>query len=293
MADRDGVPTSSGYGWSALDLGRLLVWLRIVADNDSTLAPAARDAAQRVDFSRVTKDGYMQGVEIDGKRGRRRSYQEGRIGYEQYAAEGFARWGADVRRATDFRQNGKSVEVYGATILADKRGDDVLTSEPFVLMGLELGWSPEWRAQSIAVLAAQEERYRRTGTITMLSEDAVPEPPTYFYYYLLERNGKAFTVINPVGEASDRFPRWVSVKAAIGWHALAPDAYTWTALKAVEPARSRDRGWTAGVMEGSKTPVKAFNLNTVAVVLEASAYFSRGCALIVRACPSRGSGELK
>jgi hypothetical protein len=288
LVDREGNPSSVGFGFSALDLGRMLVWLRIIADNDSLLAPAAAAVAARIDMQKMTSEGYMQGVELDPKRGRR-SYQEGRIGYEQYAAEGFARWGAPVEHALAMRRNAIPVEIMGQTILSDGRGDDVITSEPFVLMGIELGWNADWREQGLAVLAAQEARYLETGKITMIAEDAIPEPPTYFYYYLLRSGGKDFVVTDPLGNTSDKYPRWVSVKAAIGWHALVPSDYTWTALKAVEAARRANRGWSAGVIEGSGRPVRGVNINTVAVVLESAAFFNRGCPLVRQSCGA-GSG---
>lgn len=49
----------------------------------------------------------------------------------------------------------------------------------------------------LAVLAAQEERFKRTGVITLVSEDALPDSPYYFYYYSLYRDGDSFVVDGP------------------------------------------------------------------------------------------------
>ena len=162
-----------------------------------------------------------------------------------------------------------------------------MTSEPFVMMGLELGWKNDtWRNLALAVLAAQEARYKETGIVTMVSEDAIPVPPAYFYYYLLYHDGKPFVVTTVSGAASDSFPRWVSAKAAFGYHALAPSAYTWQALQTVKYGGSKD-GWTAGVFEGTKNSTKTYNLNTAAIVLEAAAYRKRGCAFAQATCAPR------
>ena len=116
--------------------------------------------------------------------------------------------------------------------------------------------------------------------MTMLSEDAVPVPPAHFYYYLLHRNGKDFVVAAPGGATSARYSRWISAKAAFGWHAVLPSDYTWSAVKAVRAAGASGRGWTAGVWERSRRPTPSFNLNTAAVVLEAVYYTKRGCAFL-------------
>ncbi|MEO7457479.1 MAG: DUF3131 domain-containing protein [Gemmatimonadaceae bacterium] len=287
MVDSKAQPSTKGMGWSALDHGRLLLWLKLVGNDNPAFAARAQAIVTRLDMNRLVKDGYMQGEEISAKTGLHRAYQEGRVGYEQYAAEGFAQWGAKVGGALDFAANGKPVVVNGQTIITDARGGDVMTSEPFVMMGLELGWnSPTWRNLALAVLAAQEARFKSTGIVTMVSEDAIPVPPAYFYYYLLYHEGKPFVVTTVSGATSDSFPRWVSAKAAFGYHALAPSDYTWRALQAVKYGGDSD-GWTAGVFEGTKNPTKTYNLNTAAIVLESAAYMKRGCAFVTKQCPKR------
>ena len=285
MVDSKAQPSTVGMGWSGLDHGRFLVWLKLVATDDPSFAPRIQAIVSRLDMARLVKSGYMQGEEISAKTNEHRAYQEGRVGYEQYAAEGFALWGAKVDSALDFAVNGKPVMVNGQTLITDARGGDVMTSEPFVMMGLELGWKNDtWRNLALAVLAAQEARFKETGIVTMVSEDAIPVPPAYFYYYLLYHDGKPWVVTTVSGAAADSFPRWVSAKAAFGYHALAPSAYTWQALQTVKYGGSAE-GWTAGVFEGTKNSTKTYNLNTAAIVLEAAAYSKRGCAFAQPTCP--------
>jgi hypothetical protein len=284
MVDNNAKVSKVGGGWSALDHGRLLVWLKIIGNSDPQFGQRTQALINRLDMSRIVRDGYMQGEEIT-KTGQHRAYQEGRVGYEQYAAEGFALWGAKVDQAIDFAVNAKPVVVNGATIVTDTRGGDVMTSEPFVMMGLELGWkNATWKNLGLAVLAAQEARFRQTGIVTMVSEDAIPVPPAYFYYYLLYRDGKPFVVSTVGGAVSDEYPRWVSAKAAFGYHALVPSDYTWRALQTVKYGSGAD-GWTAGVFEGTKNATRTYNLNTAAIVMESAAYMKRGsCPLIQARC---------
>jgi len=285
MVDRANNVSTRGYGWSALDLGRFLVWMAIVTKTDPALAPEVQRVIGRLKLDRLVKDGYLMGANVDTRDQKHHEYQEGRLGYEQYSAEGFALWGARAEHALEFSANGTPVDVFGVPVLADKRGSDLLTSEPFIMMGMELGWTRvDWEVQARNVLAAQRARYNRTGTITMLSEDAVPVKPAYFYYYLLHSDGKDFVVRTPTGDLDASYPRWVSTKAAFGWHALFPSDYTWSAVRAVLPAGASGSGWTAGVYERSRRPTPGFNLNTAAIVLEAAYYAQRGCALIRPSC---------
>lgn len=285
MVDRKNQTSTQGYGWSVIDHGRFLVWLKVIGQSDPDFAPRVQAIVAKLDMKRLVHDGYLYGEDLDPANGARRSYQEGRVGYEQYAAEGFSLWGTRGEQALDFGANGRPATVEGVTVVSDARKGDLLTSEPFVMMGLELGWpGATWRPLSLAVLAAQEARFKRTGIVTMVSEDAIPDPPAYFYYYLVYSNGKPFVVTSPGGETAETFPRWVSAKAAFGYHALAPSDYTWRALQVVRWGMTPNRGWTAGVYEGTQRSTRSFNLNTAAIVLESAAYMQRGCPFIKVTC---------
>lgn len=102
MIDRRQRISSRGYGWSVTDIGRLLTWLRILAVNQPQFATQAATIVKRLDMSRLIKDGYVQGEDLNPANGAVRSYTEGRIGYEQYAAAGLALWGF-VRRIRSMR----------------------------------------------------------------------------------------------------------------------------------------------------------------------------------------------
>ena len=265
--------TKNGYGWSAIDLGRLLLALKIIAVNQPQYAAQAQAVVQRIDFGRTVRGGYLQGEDLGPRSGRARSYQEGRLGYEQYAALGYAAWGHAPEAAMRLG-NTRPITVMGIPLLADTRGGDLLTSEPFVMYGLEVGWSPEVRDLAWRVLAAQEARYRQTGAVTIVNEDALNGPP-YFLYYSVYADGRQFPVAPPEGAPPGPTPRTVSTKGAYGWHALLPSAYTWLAVQKVEGART-PRGWGAGVFEESGRISGGENVNTAAVILEATLYTRRG-----------------
>lgn len=280
MIGRGGVQTTRGYSWSATDLGRLLLWLAIVSRGDAEFEEPARRIVARLRLDRVVADGYLHGEELSPRRrsGVRR-FQEGRIGYEQYAARGFALWGQDVRPALDLGLHADTIHVYGVPLLADRRGLDRLTSEPLVLLGLEAGWTPAERALAVNVLRVQQARHDSTGVVTIASEDAMPTPPHFFYYYCVYCSGKPFVIEAWDPGMTMRGPRWVSTKATFAWHALLPSEYTALALRTVAAARSRT-GWSSGVMEGTTRATRSEDLNTAAVILEAAAYVRLGRPLL-------------
>ncbi|MGQ0815326.1 MAG: DUF3131 domain-containing protein [Gemmatimonadota bacterium] len=283
MVGRNGRATSVGYGWSATDMGRLLNWLRIVAENDPEFRADVQRIVRRVKFGETVANGYLYGGLL-GTRGKLWKFQEGRIGYEQYAAEGYRYWGAPVDSAADLMQNAQPVDVWGVPVFADKRGLDRLNSEPFILMGLEIGFTRGMGELARGVLAAQESRYQKTGKITMVSEDAVGIPPYYFYYYCVLCNGRTFVVdVAEPGKNLDE-PRWVSTKASFGYHALLGTSYTKRALERTMAAKT-SRGWSSGVFERNGKPTETYDINTAAVVLEAALYRKIGRPLLLSGAP--------
>jgi hypothetical protein len=281
MVDADRRTSARGYGWSTTDIGRLLVWLKIVAETEPAYAADAAAVVKRLDFTRLVADGYMWGLDIDAD-GTSHRYQEGQIGYEQYAASGFAAWGANVDRALRLEENGLPVTIMGRTLYADARGRDRLTSDPVVLLGLEIGWDPAMERLARDLLLVQEARYRKTGRVTMAGEDSVRRPPHFFYYYSVYTHRKAFGVDVQARGAFVDDPRWVSAKNAFAWHALVPRHYTRLAMQTVLPAQT-GAGWESGVYEGTAISTGTLNVNTAAVILTAALVQQRGQPLIAAA----------
>ncbi len=277
MVDNASKISNVGAGYSSVDIGRLLIWLRIIATKYPKYAPFATQIVKRLDMSKLLADGYLQGVDVDAKTGERKAFTETEIGYQQYALNGFAMWGGKVNRdGLDVRSDVNSVTVLGVKLLTDSRGNDRVMSEPFIMLGLEPGYrSVEMQRQAQQVLAVQQARYQRTGLVTAASEDALPDPPWYFYYYSIYHRKKAFVVEGVGDNAYVEGPRWVSSKAAFGWNAVLPSAYTQLVLRTVQPART-PTGWGSGVYEGTLKPTGVTSLNTAALIMESALYKIRG-----------------
>jgi ankyrin repeat protein len=278
MVSQDHKPSARGIGWSAVDIGRLLVWLRIIADHHAEYRDDIGRIVARLDMRRLIAGGYLQGEDLTAA-GEPRQYQEGRVGYEQYAARGFAAWNATASRALRLDENSVPVTVMGQTLPADLRSRDRLTSDPLLLLGLEFGWDSRFEAAAERLLAAQETRYRQTGRVTLVGEDAIARPPHFFYYYCAFANGKDFAVDVQDPTAVVNEPRWVSAKGAFAWHVLRPTAYTELALRTVAPAAT-PRGWGSGVYEQSGASTGTLNINTAAVILTAALVHKRGESML-------------
>jgi hypothetical protein len=250
----------------------------MIANDDATLAPLATQVAKRIDGSRIIKGGYLNGEQIT-KSGKS-SYQEGRIGYEQYAAHGFDLWGLKADRALKASNNWVKVNVRGIPVMTDRRKLDRVTSEPFIMQGLELGLDGEMLEMAWQTLALQARRYEETSQVTIASEDALPDKPHYFYYYCVYCSGKEFPIeVHKPGIDLDG-PRWVSSKAAYAWYALFPSKYTWLGVQTVQPALRPGRGWDTGVYEKTNKPTGVMSLNTAAIILESALYKKTGKPLV-------------
>jgi Protein of unknown function (DUF3131) len=186
-------------------------------------------------------------------------------------------WGARVNPAgLDVRSNVAAVNVLGVRLLVTSPGNDRVMSEPFIMLGMETGFrSPDLARQAAQVLAAQAARYQRTGIVTAVTEDALPDPPYYFYYYSVYHRGKSFVVEGPGDNMYVDQPRWVSSKAAFGWNAVLPSTYTQLVLRTVQPAVTPN-GWGSGVYEQTYKPTGVPSLNTAALIMESALYKTRG-----------------
>jgi hypothetical protein len=285
MTDYEAKATPSGIGWSAIDIGRLLVPLNIIAWQHPLHTPAARRVIARWDTAPLAREGQLVGMQAGGN-GAPQAVQEGRHGYEQYAARTFALMGLDVEAALDWRNHLRLVEVQGVPVCADDRNpqefgaQNHVVSEPYVLAGLEFGWTRSARECAWRAYRAQEARFRATGIPTAVSEDHVDRAP-YFVYNSIWNAGRPWATVTEKGEDAAAL-RTLSVKAAFGWHALLRTDYTAELVKRVAALHDPAKGWYAGLYEEGGQPNRALTANTNAVVLESLAYTARGRLLRYR-----------
>ena len=285
MTDYANQPAPQGVGWSAIDIGRLLVPLNILAWQHPVHTPAVRRVLARWNTASLARGGELFGMQ-HAAGAQPQATQEGRMGYEQYAARTFALMGLDVEAAADWRRHLLLVDVDGVQVCADARdpqrfgAQNFVVSEPYALSGLEFGWTRSARECAWRVYRAQEQRFRRTGVLTAVSEDHVDQAP-YFVYNSVWSAGRPWATVSEKGE--DAAPlRTLSTKAAFAWHALFRTDYTAQLVAKAATLQEPGKGFQAGLYEEGGRPNRALTANTNAVILESLAYIVRGPALQVQ-----------
>ena len=278
-----GLDTKETIGWSAIDLGRMAIWLKIIESKYPEFANKANAVWNAWDVERLTKDGDMYGTSISN--GAEQYNQEGRLGYENYAAFGLKLWGLKVDKALDYEDKTAFVNLYDVGIPYDLRdaqnsgANNYVLSEPYFLDGIETGFQALPKAYSDRILKAQQARYKNTEQLTAITEDNLDRNPR-FVYNTLFANGKPWATITDTGE-NYNYLRFLSAKAAIGWHVLYSTEYTNKLFEFVVNNLESDTGWYNGYYETLQKPNDALTANNNGVILESLLYKQVGKPLIV------------
>ncbi|MBD2098010.1 DUF3131 domain-containing protein [Trichocoleus sp. FACHB-591] len=280
LVDYGNNPIERGIGWSALDIGRLLAAMHIIRTCHPQYADWTKGVLSKWQLARSIKDEQMYGAAVlaDGKT---LPVQEGRLGYEEYAARGYELWNLKPAKALEIEPF-KFVDVNGVQIPVDTRdyqssnANNYVVSESYILDGIEFGLGGVLGDYAARVLEAQKRRYDSTGQLTAVSEDNLDQAP-YFIYNTVYSNGVPWAAINEKNEAFPQF-RNISTKAAFGWRYLYPDnAYAQKVFDAVKTLKDPENaGFYAGLYETTKQPNKVLTGNTNGLILEILYYKARG-----------------
>jgi uncharacterized protein DUF3131 len=274
-------------GFSALDLGRLLVWLRIARNRYPHLANTIDNVLLRWDFSNVINDdGVLFGASVDKETKETIYSQEGRLGYEEYAAKGFALWGFKpyfAHRAEPYL----TTNIFDVRVPYDGRDPRIFNSqnyvvtESYLLDGLEMNWDlPQddvsedsvhtdgWRAEfADRIYQVQQNRYEITGYMTARSEHNVKGPP-YFTYDTIFSDGYPWNTVTPRGDYAPEHAA-VATKAAFGLWALWDTNYTDILYEAVIELFNPQRGFYEGLYEGGNGYIEIQTANNNGILLAA------------------------
>ncbi len=278
MSGYNNTPSSKGIGWSAIDLARLLVPLHIIVWDYPEHSPEARKILRRWNWTALAEKGQLAGATV--RSGKTVRVQEGRLGYEQYAARAAALLGLDMSVAADYHAFLRLRPQYGIDVPTDQRDASTLDahnyvlSEPYILDGLEFGGGKLSGEFAWRVYLTQEKRWQATGILTAVNEDHLDQAP-YFVYNTVFVNGEFWKAITDDGNDAEAF-KTLSTKAAFGWHALYRTNYTAKLLEKIKNLHDPQRGWQAGVYEKNGQPNRSLNANTNAVVLESLAFMQNG-----------------
>src|SRR5215510_5044035 len=277
-------------GWSAVDLGRLLVWLKITRETYPQFAEYVDIAILRWQFCNVIDpQGELYGAtRVENQL---QKYQEGRLGYEEYAAMGYQAWGFSTRQASQLEPY-SVVKIYGIEIAHDDRDPHTsgggsygsVVSLPYILSGLEFNWDriedtksrdSTHTDETLAGLAervyqVQALRYEKEGIFTARTDHQLSQAP-FFLYDAIFVAGYAW---NTIADNGDEHPEaaLVSTRAAFGLWGLWKTDYTDRLIEVVNQLFNPEVGWYEGRREQTGGYEYSITCTTNAVILETLLY---------------------
>ena len=287
MVDYTNQPVENGIGWSAIDIGRMLVPLNTLIWQYPQFNKQVNDVLNAWYVGDMIKEGYLFGSRPSKSEEGFELVQEGRIGYEEYAAKSMSLMGRDVFNAMKYIDYLEFRTISGIEVPTDLRdpakyhAHNYVVSESYILDSLEFGADSVSKIFAHRIYQAQEARYNETGILTAVSEDNLDQAP-YFVYNTVFSDGKEWNAITDTGEDASEF-KSLSTKAAFGWYALYQTDYTDLLIAEAHTLSSENKGWYSGRYESSGEINKAITANTNGIVLESLAYIENGSLLTVGA----------
>ncbi len=280
MSDYRNQPDARGIGVSTLDLGRLVSWLQILSNMHPRYRDQAADIIERWSFCRLANNGQMFGLgRDDDDIG---VLQEGRLGYEQYAARALARAGFNMDLAASYtNKHATQVLIEGVPITVDRRdasnlgAHNYVVAESYAMNLLEYGRDSENGPLFDNIVEVQRRRFQRTAQVTAVSEDNIDRAP-WFVYNTIFTNSTPWLTLTDRGEHMNHL-KTVSTKAAFSMAYLQPaQPYSKLLLDTVWQARNPKGGWYSGIYEKSGQFNKATTANTNGVILSLMLYRKYG-----------------
>lgn len=270
-------------GWSAVDVGRLLIWLRIAGTTYPEYERYIRNAVSRLSVCNVAENGHLLGAQ-PSEAGPTFAPESAR-GYDAYAAQGFRAWGLELPTPAEVAWSFE-IDLYGERFpLYDDPAlhAPVMTAAPAYL-GLEFGFDPiaadpgeelfaggrtaEDLLQTIH--AVQEARFQETGVHTARADYRRASEPFTVYDTILA-TGYPWSTADPAGKA---FPNLalVSTRAAFTLTAFFDSDYAASVFEVIRPLYDDAAGWGEGRYEVSGAHEQTRTSTTNAFILEALAY---------------------
>ena len=272
-------------GFSALDLGRLLIWFKIIKERYPEHSNAIDNAVLRWKYCNVVDArGLMFGALVNSHK-ETQYVQEGRLGYEEYAARGFQLWGFNTDLASQLEPY-EVIPLEGVNIKYDARDPRLLHAhnyvvmESFTLEGIEFNWDyatdrdtndlrhtdPYAADLAEAVFTAQVGRFCNTGILTARTEHQLDKKP-YFVYDTVYSDGYPWNTITEKGAYVPEFAA-IALKGAFTMWSVFNNEYTDLLYDTVSTLYDPKKGFYEGRYENGSGVIKTFTANNNGIILE-------------------------
>lgn len=275
MTNLKNVIDDKGSGFSALDIGRTLTWLAIIRETHDQFSPMIEEVIEGWRLTRATGNGELFRELLISSGADRK--QEGRFGYEQYAALAFLYWGVELPNAFASDELAETL-VEGIPVYIDTRNPDFMNLEPFLMILMEYSLYPDViNTQLDAMIAAHIRRAEAISDIILFTEDSIDREPWFLYNVIADKEGhwSCKTSRNTLAD----YCQTLSAKAAFAANAIFDLDYLQSAQSAVEGNFSPRYGYYAGVYQDGAVN-KALTANTNALILQSVLFKKRGTAFL-------------
>lgn len=275
-----------GIGVSALDLGRMMSWMNTLSCMHPNFRIPVTKSLSRWKYDRLVKDGSLYGLARDKKDAKKiKVLQEGRLGYEQYAAKIFSKFGFDVPVAASYENKFRgNIDIMGVNIAYDTRdpreyhANNYVVTESYTMDAMELGLDPENSPLMRNIYEVQKRRWQETGIVTAISEDNINQKP-WFLYNTIFNAGLPWQTTNSSDIQFDEL-KTISTKAAFTMALVFPeDEYSQVLTNAIQSAYDPDLGWYSGIYENGAGYNTVTTANTNGVILEGLLYKKYGAIM--------------
>lgn len=263
-------------GWSAQDIGRLMVGLKVVARFYPEYAEYLDKVLLRWNFCQII-DGNGELLKSSTVNGQFIAKPEGVLGYSEYTAGAFGLWGFPVGISANLPYN--TTFIYGIPIDFDIRDarityvPTIVVSLPYLLTAMELKNTPIFKQQKKRIdniYRVQEIRWKKEHILTARSDYLTSVAP-YHVYDTVFANGYHWNTISEDGQFHPDLAL-VSTRAVFGLWVLWNSPYTDALMKLTQVQHDEKRGWYEGRYENNGAYNKTISLTTNAMVLETLLY---------------------
>ncbi len=280
MLDLSARASTQGSGWSAEDIGRLLLWLKALAQATPDLAPAVDTVFARLRLQRLVASGQLHSVLHDGQR--ELVQRDLRLGRQHLTAAALSLWGIVLPQMFGYDEVWLARSAAGP-VPADRREGGTLSADGFARGIIEFGGLDGcFEAAARAVLTAQHQLAQHRGHPVMVADELLDRAP-WFVHGTLTDDGS--TAGQWLVTGYDRRPRpelaSFSTKAAYLWSAIDASPATRSARALADQLETSDHGLHGGrYLSGELN--RALTLDTNASVLLSLYHTLRGGVPVLR-----------